>query len=87
MAAMPEGIITMQDMEVIFSVTDSLGIHRESVSVALTKEDPGSISKSSRGKIEITVPASGTLEEFRRLVRRDLEAMGYTDVDVTDEDE
>ncbi|MDA0733522.1 MAG: hypothetical protein O2909_05025 [Chloroflexi bacterium] len=87
MAAMPEGIITMQDMEVIFSVTDSLGIHRESVSVELTKEDPGAIAKSSRGKIEITVPESGTVEEFSLLIRHDLEAMGYTEVDVEDDDE
>jgi len=81
MAAMPEGIISMQDMEVIFSVTDSLGIHRESVSVELSKEDPGSISKSSRGKIEITVPVSGTVEEFSQRIRQDLAALGYIDVD------
>ena len=87
MATMPEGIITMQDMEVIFSVTDILGIHRESVSVELTKEDPGSISKASSGKIEITVPESGTVEEFSQLIRQDLEAMGYTEVDLEDEDE
>ena len=87
MAAMPEGIITMQDMEVIFSVTDTLGIHRESVSVELTKEDPGSISKVSSGKIEITVPESGTVQEFSQLIRQDLEAMGYIEVDLEDEDE
>lgn len=78
MSLPPEGIITMRDMEVIFSVTDSLGIHRESVSVELTREDPGSISRSPRGKIEITVPESGTIEEFSQLIRQDLEAMGYS---------
>jgi hypothetical protein len=78
MSARPEGIITMRDMEIIFSVTDSLGIHRESVSVELSREDPGSISRSSRGKIEITVPESGTIEEFSQLIRQDLKAMGYT---------
>ena len=86
MAAMPEGIITMQDMEVIFSVTDSLGIHRESVSVELSKEDPGSISRSSRGKIEITVPVSGTVAEFSQRIRQDLAALGYTDADVAKDD-
>jgi hypothetical protein len=81
MAGPPEGIISMQDMEVIFSVTDSLGIHRESVSVELTKEDPGSIAKSSRGKSEITVPESGTVQEFGQRIRQDLTAMGYSEVD------
>jgi hypothetical protein len=86
MAALPEGIITMQDMEIIFSVTDSLGIHRESVSVELSKEDPGSISRSSRGKIEITVPESGTIEEFSQQIRRDLTAMGYIEADAAEDD-
>lgn len=87
MVAMPEGIITMQDMEVIFSVTDTLGIHRESVSVELTKEDPGAITKTSSGKIEITVPESGTVEEFSRLIRQELEGMGYTEVDLGDDED
>jgi hypothetical protein len=75
---MTEGIIDMGDMEVIFSVTDALGIHRESVSVELSKEDPGAIGQSADGKIEITVPESGTIEEFSGRLRAELEAMGYT---------
>ena len=38
---MADGIIDMHDMETIFSVTDALGIHRESVSVELTKGGAG----------------------------------------------
>ena len=89
MAAMPEGIINMQDMETIFRVTDAMGIHRESVSVELTKEDPGAIGRDGRGKIEITIPASGTVAEFARKLRAELAAMGYTQVDdeIEDEDE
>src|SRR5918992_1203046 len=87
MTAMPEGIITMQDMNVIFSVTDSLGIHRESVSVELTKEDPGVINKSSVGKIEITVPESSPIEEFAQRLQAELEAMGYIPADGDEEDE
>ena len=75
---MPEGIIDMGDMEVIFSVTDALGIHRESVSVELSKEDPGSVGRSTGGKVEITVPESGTIEGFSERLRTELEAMGYT---------
>ncbi len=44
---MADGIIDMHDMETIFSVTDGLGIHRESVSVELTKEDPGLVQLGS----------------------------------------
>jgi hypothetical protein len=86
MADMPEGIITMQDMETIFQVTDAMGIHRESVSVELTKEDPGVIGRDSQGKIEITIPYTGPVEEFAQRLRTELEAMGYSQVDDEDEE-
>ncbi len=82
---MAEGIIDMQDMDAIFGVTDAFGIHRESVSVALSKEDPGSIQKSSGGGIEITVPESVTIQDFSIRLQAELEAMGY--IAVEDEDE
>ena len=83
---MPDEIITMQDMGVIFSVTDPMGIHRESASVELTKEDPGSIGRSTSGVVEITVPEAGTIEEFCQRLQAELEALGYTVQDL-DEDE
>ncbi len=83
----PGGIITMLDMEVIFSVTDLMGIHRESVSVELTKEDPGIIGKGSADKIEITVPESESVADFAQRIRQELEAMGYTEVDPAEEEE
>ena len=84
---MPDGIINMDDMNVIFSVTDLMGIHRESVSVELTKEDPGAVSRGAGGKIEITIPETGTTAEFAPRVRAELEALGYTEVEPDDEDE
>ena len=74
---MPEGIIDMQDMDQIFSVTDPLGIHRESVRVELSKEDPGSIGRTDSGIIEITVPETGAIEEFIQLLQHELDGMGY----------
>ena len=65
---MAEELIGMEDMAAIFEVTDALGIHRESVRVELTKEDPGSIHK---------VPVNESTEVFCRKLRIDLEAMGY----------
>ena len=84
---MAEGIIDMQDMEVIFSVTDSLGIHRESVRVELVKEDPGVIGQGNGGMVEITIPESGTVEEFAERLRAELEGLGYTAQEMDEEDE
>ncbi len=84
---MPDVIIDMQDMGVIFSVTDTMGIHRESVRVELSKEDPGSISRSSGGLIEITVPETGTIEEFSQRLQAELEAMGYEPQELDEEED
>ena len=69
-------IITMEDMAVVFSVTDDFGIHRESVSVELAREDPGEIVVSG-GKVEITLPASRVPAEFAPTIRAELESNGY----------
>ena len=71
-------IITMDDMAVVFSVTDEYAIHRESVSVELAREDPGDIVIDGGGKVEITLPASKTPAEFAAVIREALEARGYT---------
>ena len=81
---MPEGIIDMQDMDQIFSVTDPLGIHRESVRVDLSKEDPGSIGRTDGGMIEITVPETGAIEEFIQRLQDELEGMGYVAQELDD---
>ncbi len=75
---MPDGVIGMSDMEVIFSVTDAMGIHRESVRVELGKEDPGSVGKDSGGLIEITVPETVTIQEFCGRLEQELKEMGFT---------
>ena len=80
---MPEGVIDMNDMEVIFSVTDAMGIHRESVKVDLSKEDPGVIAKDPSGTIEITVPDSQTIQDFRGRLELELKDMGFTLQDPT----
>ena len=69
-------IINMEDMAVVFSVTDDFGIHRESVSVDLAREDPGEVSVDG-GKVEITLPASRTPEDFASTIRSELESRGY----------
>ena len=83
---MPDQIIDMSDMAGVFSVTDQMGIHRESVRVELTKEDPGSIGRTGDNIIEITLPETELLEEFTARLQTELEAMGYEAQEV-DEDE
>jgi len=78
---MAEDLITMEDMAVIFEVTDALGIHRESVRVELNKEDPGSIQRVADGMVEITLPANESVQVFCRKLRIDLEAMGFEPAD------
>ena len=87
MPEMPEGIIGMHDMEVIYQITDFFGIDRETITVELSKEDPGSVGRNARGTLEITVPESGTIEEFTARLRAELEAMGYTQRESSDEEE
>ena len=74
----PEGIIGMHDMEVIYQITDPFGIDREAITVELSKEDPGMVGRNARGIVEITMPTSGTIEEFVPRLRAELTAMGYT---------
>ena len=78
---MAEELIGMEDMAAIFEVTDALGIHRESVRVELTKEDPGSIQRVADGMVEITLPVNESVEVFCRKLRIDLEAMGFEPAD------
>ena len=74
---MADEIIGMEDMAAVFAVTDGLGIHRESVRVELTKEDPGTLERKDGGIVEITLPSSEPIEDFCRRLEADLEAMGF----------
>ena len=84
---MPDQIINMSDMAAVFSVTDQMGIHRESVRVELTKEDPGSIGRAGDNTIEITLPETEPLEEFTVRLQAELEGMGYELQQLDEEDE
>ena len=71
-------IISMYDMGVIFDVTDSMGIDRESVSVELGKEDPGNVRKVGADVIEIVVPISVPIEEWAKTLNSELENLGFS---------
>ena len=72
-----EDIITTKDMELIFELTDSLGIDREAINVDLGKEDPGQCSLGSGGMmkkstIEITIPLTLDLESWLPALKAEL---------------
>ena len=73
----PGAIITMDDMAVVFSVTDAYAVHREQVSVELAREDPGAVSVTDRGMVEITLPASRSAADFAPDITSELAARGY----------
>ena len=75
---MTEDIISMYDMGVIFDVTDSMGIDRESVSVELGKEDPGKVFKLEADVIEIVVPVAVPIEEWAKTLSSELEKLGFS---------
>ena len=74
---MADDVIGMDDMEGVFSVTDSFGISRELISVALEKSDPGSVLAGKSGVLEIVLPRTRELEAFLNDLWRQLEDLGY----------
>jgi len=80
-----DDIITMADMEAVFQVTDTYGIHRERVSVPLEKADPGDVRRLPTGEVEIVVPASVPVARWQQELRRRLEEMGFQPVEEQEE--
>lgn len=70
-------IITMSDMAMVFDVTDTFDIDRESISVELSKEDPGLVQAGGGDTLEITLPLSTPLEEWASTLRAELQRLGY----------
>ena len=73
---MTDDVIGMADMQLVFAVTDALGIDRESVSVPLEKEDPGSVRRLPGGELEIVVPLTVPAQEWVKKLAQDLKALG-----------
>ena len=74
---MPSDVITIEDMNLIFEVTDAFGIDREKLSVSLGKEDPGRVSQLHSGELEIVLPLTVPLPTWLPVLRRELEALGF----------
>ena len=79
-----DGIITIDDMNLVYQVTDDMGIDREIVRVELSKEDPGSVIRGEAGMLgasavatfEIVLPLTTSLEEWLPVLRAEIERVG-----------
>ena len=61
---MPLEVVTMKEIDVIFEVTDGLGVHRESLVIPLGPASPGRVRRLPNGKLEITVDADRAIEDW-----------------------
>ena len=72
-----DDIITIADMNLVYEVTDDLGIDRETIRVELTKEDPGSVKRGAGGTVEIVLPLSLPIQDWLPILRVELEELGW----------
>jgi hypothetical protein len=70
-----DGVISIEDMNEVYEVTDELGIDRETILVELTKEDPGSVTRGSGGTWEMVLPLTPPLEAWLPTLRAELERL------------
>lgn len=56
--------VTMREIQLIFEITDRLGIHREQLVIPLGPRHPGRVRRMPNGKIEIVVEKDGDLADW-----------------------
>ena len=54
----------MKEIDAIFAVTDTLGIHRERLTIPLGPDSPGRVRRLPSGKLEIVVETRRPLDEW-----------------------
>jgi hypothetical protein len=69
-------VVTMKEIDAIFTVTDALGIHREALVIPLGPAAPGRVRRLASGKLEITVEAVRPLEEWLKELPSLIKAAG-----------
>lgn len=57
-------VVTLKEIERIFSVTDALGISREALMIPLGPKHPGRVRRLPNGKLEIVVEAQEDFEAW-----------------------
>jgi hypothetical protein len=73
---MPLKVIGMKEIELIFTVIDRIGVHREAVVIPLKPASPGSVKRLPNAKFEIVVDADVPLEDWLPELERRLLELG-----------
>jgi len=69
-------VINQKIMNRLFEVTDEIPVDREAITVPLLMEGEGKVARTSRGKIEITLPDTDDLGPFLAALPERLRALG-----------
>jgi len=69
-------VVTMKEIEQIFTVIDRIGVHREAVVIPLKPASPGSVRRMPNGKFEILVDAERPLADWLPELERRLLELG-----------
>lgn len=65
-------VVTMKEIEAVFTVTDRLGLSREAVEIPLGPESPGLVRKLPNGKYEIVVDAEAPIADWLPVMEAEL---------------
>ena len=57
-------VVTMKEIDAVFTVNDALGIHREQLVIPLGPAAPGRVRRLPSGILEVTVEAPRPIEEW-----------------------
>ncbi len=66
------GVVTIHEIEKVFTVLDRLGVSREAVVIPLRPASPGSVRRLANGKLEIVVEAQVPIDDWLPILERDL---------------
>ncbi|MEW6272950.1 MAG: hypothetical protein AB1689_27045 [Thermodesulfobacteriota bacterium] len=69
-------VVTLKEIERIFTVIDRLGVSREAVVIPLKPAIPGSVRRLPNGKLEIVVDAELPLDDWLVELERRLLELG-----------
>ncbi len=69
---MSNEIIDMEDMAMVYEITDEFGIDRESIKVDLTKEDPGRVD-FSQGQWDMVLPLTISMKDWQTTLKAEIE--------------
>ena len=69
-------VVTLKEIEKIFTVTDALGISREALQIPLGPKHPGAVRRLRNGKLEIVVDAEADFDEWLTTLTKLIDGAG-----------